>query len=165
MRHIRLLLTIHFFFLIFSGFVSAQQQNGEEKSADRGPIQIKSDRLEAEQQMNRVTFSGEVIAVQGDVTIYADEMILHYLPESREIEQMISIGDVRIVQGERVATAQKAVYRRTEGRIVLTGSPRIHRGQSSVEGDEIIFFLDEKKSLVKSEDGRVNAVFHPEGDE
>ena len=165
MRRIRLLVIIQFFFLIFSASVFAQQQDDEKKSADRGPIQIRSDRLEAEQQMNRVTFSGEVIAEQGDVTIYADEIILHYLPESREIEQMVSLGDVRIVQGERVATAQKAVYRRTEGRIVLTGSPRIHRGQSFIEGDEIIFFLDEEKSLVKSEDGRVNAVFHPEGDE
>lgn len=165
MRRMRLFLTIQFFLLIFSAPVAAQQSDETDESADRGPIHVRSDRLEAEQQMNRITFSGEVVAAQGDVTIYADEMVLYYLPDSRDIEQMESFGDVRIVQGERVATAQKAVYRSTEGRIVLTGSPKVHRGQSFIEGDEIIFFLDEKKSLVKSGDGRVNAVFHPEGDE
>nr|NIQ94931.1 lipopolysaccharide transport periplasmic protein LptA [Desulfuromonadales bacterium]NIR34267.1 lipopolysaccharide transport periplasmic protein LptA [Desulfuromonadales bacterium]NIS42845.1 lipopolysaccharide transport periplasmic protein LptA [Desulfuromonadales bacterium] len=143
----------------------AQQQGEAEDPVDRGPIRVRSDRLEAEQQMNRVTFSGSVVAEQGGVTIYADKLILHYRGDSREIEKVESFGDVRIVQGERVATSQKAIYRSDEGRIVLTGSPKVHQGQSFIEGDEIIFLLDEEKSLVKGKEGRVNAVFQSGGDE
>ena len=38
-------------------------------------------------------------------------------------------GDVRIVQGARVATGQKGVLYREEGRVVLTGAARVHQGE------------------------------------
>jgi lipopolysaccharide export system protein LptA len=164
MRRLRLFMTIQFLLLALCSGVAAQQGGGG-KPADRGPIHVRSDRLEAEQQMNRVTFSGNVVAEQGDVTIYADELTLNYRSDSREIEQLEALGDVRIVQGDRVATSEKAVYQSSEGRIVLTGSPKVHQGQSFIEGDEIVFLLDEEKSLVKSKEGRVNAVFQPQGTE
>lgn len=165
MSRMRLLLTTALLILALGAPGAAQQPEEGEKPVDRGPVQVRSDRLEADQQMNRVTFVGNVVAEQGDVTIYADELVLYWRGENREIERIESFGDVRIVQGERVATSQKAIYRSNEGRIVLTGSPKVHRGQSFIEGDEIIFLLDEEKSLVKGEEGRVNAVFQPEEEE
>ena len=81
-----------------------------------------------------------------------------------EIERIEASGSVRIVQGNRVATGQKASFFNKERKIVLTGSPRVYQGNDFLEGDEIIVLLDEGKSIVKSDQGsRVNAVFHPKG--
>lgn len=129
------------------------------------PIHVRSDRLEAEGGLNKVSFSGDVVARHGDVTIYAQDLVLYYQDQRREVDRVEATGDVRIVQGSRVATAGKAIYFETEGRIVLTGSPRVHQGQSFIEGEEIVFLVNEEKSFIKSDQGsRVNAVFQPEGD-
>ncbi|MEJ2200897.1 MAG: LptA/OstA family protein, partial [Desulfuromonadaceae bacterium] len=69
-----------------------------------------------------------------------------------------------IVQGERVATAEQAVYFSKEGQIVLTGSPEVHQGQDLIQGDEITFFLNEERSIVTGQKGgRVTAVFRSQG--
>lgn len=128
----------------------------------REPIQITADRLEADDARHRVTFLGDVVARQGDVVIYAQQMDVLYQEESREVERVEALRDVRIVQGTKVATGDKGVFYRAEGRLVLTGSPRVHQGEDFVEGDEVTVFLNEERSIVSSEGGsRVNAIFHP----
>ncbi|MDY0269799.1 lipopolysaccharide transport periplasmic protein LptA [Trichloromonas sp.] len=129
------------------------------------PIEITSDRLEGDDPAGFAKFSGSVVAKQGDATIYADEVTIHYSPgKTRDIDQVVAVGNVRIVQGERTATGNKAVFYNRESKVVLTGSPKVHQGKDSVEGDEITVFLNEERSVVTGkEGGRVNAVFHPQG--
>jgi lipopolysaccharide export system protein LptA len=130
----------------------------------REAIRISADRLEADEGARRMTFLGNVVARQGDMVIYAQEIALFTEAGSREVERVEALRDVRIVQGARIATGQKGVFYRLEGRFVLTGSPRIHQGDDFIEGDEITVYIDEERSIVRSGDGtRVNAVFHPRG--
>lgn len=127
------------------------------------PIKIASDRLEGDDRAGYAKFIGNVVAEQGNATIYADEITIYYQTgDQREIEKIVAVHGVRIIQGERIATGDKAVFFNREGKIVLTGSPKVHQGQDSVQGDEITVFLNEERSLVTGkEGGRVNAVFHP----
>lgn len=126
------------------------------------PIQVTSDRLEADQTGRQVKFLGNVVARQGDVVIYANEMSLVYDADTREVAQVDAQGDVRIVQGERMATGQHGVLFNREKKIVLTGAPKLYQGEDFVSGDEITVFLKEERSIVSCGQGtRVNAVFHP----
>lgn len=129
------------------------------------PIEIASDRLEGDDRAGFAKFIGNVIAKQGNATIYAEEVTIHYQTgDRREVEKVVAVGGVRIVQGERIATGEHAVFLNREGKVVLTGSPKVHQGQDSVRGDEITVFLNEERSVVTSKTGgRVNAVFHPQG--
>ena len=77
---------------------------------NRGPIHVTSDRLEADDEAQIVIFSGNAVATQDDVTIYADRLTIKYTGEKREITQVIADGQVRIVQQEKLATGEKAVY-------------------------------------------------------
>lgn len=150
--------------LLMAMFVSALPALAQTATPDfsREPIQITADRLEADDAVHRVTFLGDVVARQGDVVIYAQQMDVLYQEETREVERVEAFRDVRIVQGTKVATGDKGVFYRAEGRLVLTGSPRVHQGEDFVEGDEVTVFLNEERSIVSSEGGsRVNAVFHP----
>lgn len=125
-------------------------------------IQISSRRLEADHAAGKVKFVGEVVAVQGDTTIRADELILYQSDKDQRIERIEAFRQVRIEQGERVATGKKAVLDRARGQVVLTGSPKVSQGADFVEGDEIVFFLDSERSIVRSKGSeRVKAVFHP----
>ncbi|WP_432821093.1 lipopolysaccharide transport periplasmic protein LptA [Trichloromonas sp.] len=160
--HIVLLLV-----LSCAGMVSVQ---AEEKSApgrysSDQPIEIASDRLEGNDQAGNAKFSGNVVAKQGDVTIYAEELHIYYQSGSRGIDKVIALNGVRIVQGERIATGDKAVFFNQQGKVVLSGGPKVHQGKDFIQGDEITVFLNEERSVVTGkEGGRVNAVFHPQGD-
>ncbi len=160
---IRQLLAVSGFLLFWCG-IAGGAQLGEGLASD-APISVSAERLEANDSIREVRFSGNVVARQGELAIYANELVLHYPDKSREVDRVEARGDVRIVQGNRVATGQKAAFFNRERKIVLSGSPRVYQGDDFVEGDEITVLLDEEKSIVKSDQGsRVNAVFHPKGE-
>lgn len=131
----------------------------------RQPILVSSDRLEADDALHKVSFLGDVVARQGTLVIYAQQLSLLYEPGSRQVREVQARKDVRIVHGAIVATAGEADFFNNEGRIVLRGSPRVHQGADFVEGDEITVLLNESRSVVSSQEGsRVNAIFHPKGE-
>ncbi len=136
-------------------------------SGSSQPVEISADRLEANDVAKTLVFIGHAEARQGDITIRGDRLTIFYAnqAQSSEVDKIVAEGSVRIVQGDRVATGNKAEYFRQDERIVLTGSPQVKEGQNSVQGHEIVLFLKENRSVVKGgQDGRVNAVFQPKGE-
>jgi len=132
-------------------------------SAEKGILTVSSNRLEADEADRKMTFVGDVVGRQEKLVIYAGRLTVYFSPDRLEIEKITATDDVRIVQGDRVATAGRAVFFRGEGKMVLTGSPKVHQGENFVEGEEITLFLDDRKSIVSGGEKRVNAIFHPSG--
>ncbi len=129
-------------------------------------MEINADRLELDDNSRVLVFTGDAVAVQGDVSIHGDRLTVKYRGEDREIEQVVAEGNVQIVQEDRTATGDKAVLYRDEGRVVLTGSPKVSQGENFVQGEEITIFLNDRRSLVTGgSGGRVNAVFKPGAEE
>jgi len=126
------------------------------------PIEVSSDRLEAEDLAGRVTFLGNVVVKRGELSLYAPEVEVYYLQGTRDVERIEAHGGVRIVQGERVLTSDSVLYSHREEKVLLKGNARVFREGNSVEGDEITVFLRDEKSVVTGGSGsRVNAVFQP----
>jgi lipopolysaccharide export system protein LptA len=131
-------------------------------AGSKEPVEIAADRMEADDAAKTLVFIGHAVAKQGEVTINGDRLTIHYAAQGGEVDRIVAEGNVRIVQGERVATGGRAEYFRAEERMVMTGSPKVSEGANSVQGHEIVLFLKENRSVVKSgQDGRVNAVFQP----
>jgi len=79
-----------------------------------------------------------------------------------KITRIEAQGKVRIVQGDRVATGDKAIYYTQEDKIVLLGNPQLWRGENSLKGHEIVFYLKENRAVVAGEiNKRVEAVIYP----
>lgn len=126
------------------------------------PITIKSNELATDSRNRTATFIGKVIARQGDLTIYSDRLVVHYKGDGNELEKVEAFGNVRIVQGDRLATAREGVYISSEQKIVLTGDPRVFQGENEVSGKVITYYVNEEKSVVTGgPDGRVEAVIVP----
>lgn len=133
------------------------------ESAPKGPIDITADRLDVDEQSGTAVFTGQVVVTQGDMTVYADKLIVRRDQKTEQVEKIEASGGVRVVQQDRIATAQQAVFFQLEEKLILNGDAKIRQGQNMVSGEEIVFFLKDNRSLVKSgEDGRVRAVFFPE---
>ncbi|WP_321369919.1 lipopolysaccharide transport periplasmic protein LptA [uncultured Desulfuromusa sp.] len=141
--------------------VFAAEVDGE---LDRNqPIVVTAQQLEVLQQQRQSVFTGEVVAKQGDMTLYAEKLIIIFQQDQDQVERMDAVGGVRVIQLDRVATAEKAVFRQAEETLVLVGSAEVTQGNNTVTGDEITVFLKENRTVIKSsEKNRVKATIVPE---
>ncbi len=135
------------------------------QNRSKKPINIKADKLQADNKGKIAVFTGRVVSKQDDVTIYSDRLEIYYGEGKDEVDKIIAIGNVRIVQTNRVGTGGHAVYISKDGKMTLTINPKVTQDNDSVTGKVIIYYLDEDRSEVESgEDVRVEAVIIPKGD-
>ena len=128
------------------------------------PITVKSNEMTADNKGRTAIFSGKVVAKHGDVTIFSDKLIVSYADKNRDVENVEAIGNVRIVQQNRTGFAEQAMYDSHNGRLILTGNPRVVQGEDSISGKIITYFVDDDKSDVSSggdPKARVEAVINP----
>lgn len=128
------------------------------------PITVKSNEMTADNKGKTAIFSGKVVAKQGDITIFSDKLVVSYADNNNEVEKVEAFGTVRIVQQNRTGFADQAVYDSRNGRIVLTGTPRVVQGRDSISGKVITYFVDDDRSDVSSggdPKARVEAVINP----
>ncbi len=153
------------------------------------PLNITAGRLEVEQSQQMISFINKVVARYKDIILYADILKIFYQakPESSGIkdksgekdsqkgpesplgavgiEKILRIeaqGKVRIVQEDRVATGDKAIYYTQEEKIVLLGNPQLWRGDNSLKGQEIVFYLKDNRAVVEGDPKkRVEAIIYP----
>ncbi len=154
-------------------FSQTSDRSREEEKASS--IVIKSDTLIMDDAKKRVVFAGKVDAVKGTFRIKADNMTVYYTGQSTKgtiegeqgkIEKIVATGHVKITRAEGgLATAEKAVYYQGEEKVVLTGKPVVKQGGDFVEGERVILFVNEKRSIVEGSEGsRVRAVLSSGGE-
>ena len=164
---------------------AAPKKQGPEKEV---PLQITAARLEADQTKGIVIFSGSVKAVHGDATLYSDQLRVYFKPKpeppkgtpkppqekqekaeqsplgdvgAEKIDHIVAKGNVRMVQEDRVATGDEAIYYQDRDEVVLTGNPQLWRAENTLKGERIIFYLETKKVLVdRSPQRRVEALLY-----
>jgi lipopolysaccharide export system protein LptA len=79
----------------------------------------------------------------------------------QKIDHIVARGQVRFVQGDRVATGQQAVYYQDKDEVVLTGNPQLWRAENTLKGERIIFNLKTDQMKVESSPRqRVEAVLY-----
>lgn len=142
--------------------VSAAAPNHKDRSGL--PITIKSNVLTADNKGKTAVFTGKVVAKQGDITIYADKIIVNYAEKKGDVEKIEASGNVRIVQQNKIGTAEQAVYDSRDGSITMTGNPKVMQGADSISGNAITYYVDDDRSVVSSGDdpkSRVEAVINP----
>lgn len=156
--------------LLLLAVVAAPAGLAEEKQAvrlgeiGRQPIEIAADRLHADSASESVTFEGNVVAKQSDVTLHADRLVAEYSRTERNIEKITAEGNVRVTQLDKEARAARAVFYNLEQRIVLTGGADLVQGENTLQGDTVTIYLRENRSVVTGgKGGRVRAVLHPGG--
>lgn len=151
--------------LMFSMCVNAASLEKTAAHKDRSgiPITIKSNELNADNKGKTAVFTGKVVAKQDDVTIYSDKLIVNYADAKGEIKELEADGNVRIVQINRIGTANHVVYDSASGRITLTGNPKVTRDGDSITGKVITYYVDDDRSVVSGDGAkvRVEAVITP----
>jgi lipopolysaccharide export system protein LptA len=165
----------------------AQESNGLAGHDSRQPIEITSDTLTVEQPKQLATFTGNVDAVQGDMKLRADRLLVHYArndgagkagggqsgggqaggggadPANNSIRMIEAFGRVVITSPTESAQGKQGVYDVVAGTMQLTGDVVLTRGDNVIRGNRLDMDLNTGLSKVsggkKSE--RVRALFTP----
>jgi len=147
------------------GSVFAQQASialSQSEYNNRLPVEITADRLEVAQQANTAEFSGNAKAVQGDMQLSSDNILVLYNQEQSEIEQIIASGNVMFTNGAEVAEGDNGVYTLAKSEIVMTGNVMLLQGPNAVTGDRLSLDLITNKGAMS---GNVKTIFVPKSDQ
>ena len=132
------------------------------------PINISSDRMEILDKAGTVHFMGHVRATREQMVLEADDVVVYYATQEvggkkkRVLKKIVAKGHVKVTQGDRVAIGRRAVYDRPREVITLTGDAQVWQGKNRVSGGEIVFFINEGRSIVRRSKGqRVQATVFP----
>ena len=174
--------------VMFWAMASPADSAASKKQEGEVPLRITAALLSADQKEGIIIFSGQVKAIYGDSTLYADQLRIYFKAKpapvkgaapapqeqadksplgdlgAEKIDRIVAKGNVRMVQEDRVATGNEAIYYKDRDEVVLTGNPQVWRAENTLKGERIIFNLKTNKALVESSpQRRVEALLYSQG--
>lgn len=149
------------------------------------PIEITADSLEVLQANQKAMFRGNVEAKQGDVTLKAAVMTVHYRQGSGgegaaaaagAVSRIEADGGVLLTAKEETARSHKGVYSVDEKKVTMSGDVTLTRGQNVLKGGQLVYDFTTGRSVMgagvaatvgqdgkpAAGGGRIRALFVPE---
>jgi lipopolysaccharide transport protein LptA len=143
------------------------------------PTVITSDHLEVDYAHNVGTFTGNVIAIDPRITVRGDKMVAYYgtvtnttsaaggagTNATKTIQKIVADGAVVITQENKKSNSDHAEYTAADGKVVLTGTPRVEGPDGIVTGKRITFWHGQDKMDVESDvtdTNRTRLIIYPE---
>ncbi|MFN4157210.1 MAG: lipopolysaccharide transport periplasmic protein LptA [Gemmobacter sp.] len=122
------------------------------------PVEVSADSLTVNQTNGSAVFSGNVIAIQGELRLTAAQVSLIYVEGGGDIDTLTATGGVTLVNATEAAEAREAVYTLRTGSVVMTGNVLLTQGQNAISGQKLVIDLNTGTGVME---GRVQTVFTP----
>jgi len=157
--------------LCFSQPVLAQGAGSVDFKHDSSqPIEVTSDSLDVAQTDQTAIFSGNVVAIQGELRLGSDNLRIYYRggavrsSQQGAISKLDAIGAVAVSSPRETATSEWAVYDVDSGQITMGGNVVLTRGDNILRGEQLVIDLETGQSRIvgaQGEGGRVKGLFVP----
>ena len=117
------------------------------------PIDISSNHIEVQDRADRAIWSGNVHAVQGDMTIDAQRMTVAYVHatkpgEDPQIQRINASGGVTVVSPTERAKGNFGIYDLNRKLITLIGGVTLTRGTNVVNGARLVIDMNSGRATV-----------------
>ncbi len=124
------------------------------------PIEVVSDELQMDQNVNTAIFTGNVQVDHGDMQLNSARVVVEYgrIEGSTKPNQIIRVtatGDVRMKNPTETAESDEAVYTLASRQVVMTGNVVVTQGATKVAGERMVVNLDEGTAVMQ---GRVRTI-------
>ena len=114
-------------------------------------IKIVSDKLEIVRSKNVSIFSGKVYALEDNMKIWSDELILTSSKDEKTIKRINAKNNVKILREELSIIGDEAVYDPLKNELTVIGEVKVSENDNIILCDEIIIDLENSSSIMKSE--------------
>ncbi len=140
--------------LFLSGLSLAAEKGAapEGKKTEKEPTIITSRTLTTDSKAKTALFEGSVVAKKGEMTLFADKMLVYYMEEkgSTTIKRIDAEGKVKLVKGDRIVTSKFATYfAEPEERVIFTGDPKASDGENVILGTKMTYYMKDDRSIVE----------------
>ena len=136
----------HFFItLLFIVFIT---------SANAKQIKIVSDRLEIIRAENISIFSGNVYALEGNLEIWSEKLIITSSKDEKEVKEINAYGNVKIIRDELSIIGDNARYDPIKNKLFVFGKVEVLQNQSIILCDKIIVDLENSSSIMSSDSNK-----------
>lgn len=170
----------------FAGFGGANSKE---------PIKIDSDRLDVFDKDKKAIFAGNVVAVQGETTMRCKTLTVFYEQgvgaqggaqgatkgsahagaqpaakpagsDNNGVRRLECTGPMTVISKDQIATADNAIYDKSEQKVYLNGNAKLSQGENVTTGDRLIYNLSTSQASVERKPGqRVRALLVPGNDD
>lgn len=112
---------------------------GQSLQLSREPLEITSDQLEVDQATGATLFSGNVLAIQGDMRLTADRVRLQLIEVDgrQRIDRLDASGGVTMVTTTEAAESTEAVYSLSAQTLEMTGNVILTQGVNTLSGQRL----------------------------
>lgn len=122
-------------------------------------LEVTADQLDVDQSTGASVFTGNVLAVQGDLRLTAGSLRLEYTAGATEgsqrIDRLIAEGGVTLVTPSEAIEAREAIYALGRGTLDMTGSVLLVQGANVLSGERFTADLNTGSGRIS---GRVRTV-------
>ena len=135
---------------------------------NNAPINITSDRFQADLNAKSLTYSGNVVVVQGDTKLRANQV--HVDTVSGKADKITATGNVVVDSpASGTATGDKGVYSVVPRTVLMTGNVVLKKGKDVMRGTQLTVNLNTGQATLgaggpktpNTPGGRVQAVINP----
>ena len=133
---------ITFLFILFVNSAYAKQ------------IKIISDKLEIIRAKNISIFSGNVYAIEDNLEIWSEKLIVTSSEDESEVKEINANGNVKIVREELSINGDKARYDPIQNKLFVFGKVEVVQNQSIILSDKIIVDLENSSSIMSSDSNK-----------
>lgn len=125
------------------------------------PVKITSDKFVVDDQQQIATFTGKVVILRTNLTVWAAKVVVNYAdggPSS--IKSLVATGNVRIKTKDQDATGDRADYDPKTEILKLSGNVMVVNATGTVGSPDLVVDLNTNNSVFTSAGGkRVTGVF------
>lgn len=139
------------------------------------PINIEAVKLDYFDKEQKLVYTGNVIATQGDAKLRGSVLTIFLAPKKQgelqpaqgsgsanQVQRMLVKGPVTLVQRDQVGTGDNGVYDKGANTVILTGNVVLTQGPNVTKGDRLVYDLKSGQAAVTGGPGRVKSMFLPD---
>jgi lipopolysaccharide export system protein LptA len=124
-------------------------------------VEITADVFTVEEESQEAIFTGNVVVVHPNVTVWAPTVVATYGEGgTTDIETFVASGGVRLKTKDQDATGEQAVFTPADQMLRLTGNVVVNNASGRVSSTELVVNLDTGLStFTGGNGGRVTGIF------
>jgi lipopolysaccharide export system protein LptA len=133
------------------------------------PINIAAAKLDYFDKEQKLVYTGNVVATQGESKLQAPTLVIYLTPKdpaaapgtpssSSQVRRMEAAGPVTIVSKDQIGTGDSGIYEKSENKVYLIGNVTLTQGPNVTKGDKLTYDLTAKRAVVT---GQVRSMFLP----